>query len=184
MPELTPDLSDPTRCISVHWALPVQCVLATTHRDDHETWHPETGNRLRYTAEGGAFRTEELHHGAWHRLQIPPPGCFGPDRIRVQPTTSGAEIDTEVHDRQTVETVLGLLLGEFADDFEAIADLKPTHDGRTPERLPYERLVAALVAALPKTAPLYGAEVARMADELHTIARPKGLPSQREAGAA
>jgi hypothetical protein len=109
---------------------------------------------------------------------------YGPDHLRVNATTTGAEIDTETHDRHTIETVLGLILGEYADDFEAVADLQPTHDGHAPERLPYERLVEQLVTRLPRTAPLYGAEVARMADELHTIARPKGLPQQRKGGEA
>lgn len=76
MPEIKPDLSDKTRCVSVHWTLPVQCVLPPTHREDHEAWHPHTGNRMRYCRTMGAWRTEELHHGEWHDLKIPPPGGY------------------------------------------------------------------------------------------------------------
>ncbi|MEU6552044.1 hypothetical protein ABZ915_17435 [Streptomyces sp. NPDC046915] len=81
MPEITPDLSDKSRCISVHWNLPVQCVLPRSHRENwHEAWHPQTGNRLRYR-RSGVYRTEELHHGEWHDLEIPPPGGFCNDQF-------------------------------------------------------------------------------------------------------
>jgi len=77
MPEIRPDLSDENRCISVHWNLPVQCVLPSSHRENwHEAWHPESGNRLRYRRSFGNFATEDLHHSEWHDLQIPPPGGF------------------------------------------------------------------------------------------------------------
>lgn len=74
MPEITPDRSDESRCVSVHWSLPVQCVLPRTHRENwHEAWHPHTGNRMRYRRTIGA--TEELHDGEWHSLDIPIPGA-------------------------------------------------------------------------------------------------------------
>lgn len=77
MPEIRPDMSDENRCISVHWSLPMQCVLPSSHRENwHEAWHPETGNRLRYRRSFGNFATEDLHHGEWHDLQIPPPNGF------------------------------------------------------------------------------------------------------------
>lgn len=73
MPEITPDLSDTSRCISVHWSLPVQCVLPRAHRDNwHEAWHPKSGNRMRYRRAGGS--TEERREGSWRSLEIPPPG--------------------------------------------------------------------------------------------------------------
>jgi hypothetical protein len=76
MPEITPDLKDESRCISVHWSLPVQCVLPNTHRENwHEAGHPHTGNRMRYRRSMGVFVTEELHDGAWHDLTIPAPGA-------------------------------------------------------------------------------------------------------------
>lgn len=75
MPEITPDLTDHSRCISVHWSLPVQCVLPRTHRENwHETWHPKTGNRMRYRHTIGA--TEILRGGLWTSLEIPPPGGY------------------------------------------------------------------------------------------------------------
>jgi hypothetical protein len=75
MPEIAPDLKDESRCVSVHWTLPVQCVLPRGHRENwHEAWHPQTGNRLRYQRSMGGYCTEDLHHGEWHDLEIPPPG--------------------------------------------------------------------------------------------------------------
>lgn len=80
MPEIRPDMSDESRCISVHWNLPVQCVLPVGHREHwHEGWHPETGNRIRYQRSMGGYVTEELNDG-WHDLQIPPPGGFCNDQ--------------------------------------------------------------------------------------------------------
>jgi hypothetical protein len=74
MPEIKPDLSEWSRCISVHWSLPVQCVLPCTHRENwHEAWHPGTGNRIRYRRSMGVYATEDFHHDAWHDLEIPPP---------------------------------------------------------------------------------------------------------------
>jgi NTP pyrophosphatase (non-canonical NTP hydrolase) len=73
IPPLAPDMTNPERCISVHWSLPVQCVLPCTHRANwHEGWHPETGNRLRYRRTVGV--TKELRDGAWVDLGIPGPG--------------------------------------------------------------------------------------------------------------
>jgi hypothetical protein len=74
MPEINPDMSEQYRCISVHWSLPVQCVLPCTHRENwHEAWHPGTGNRIRYRRSFGTFRTEELNGDDWTDLEIPPP---------------------------------------------------------------------------------------------------------------
>jgi hypothetical protein len=75
MPEITPDRSDESRCISVHWSLPVQCVLPRAHRDNwHEAWHPKSGNRMRYRHTTGS--TEQLLNGTWTSLEIPPPGGY------------------------------------------------------------------------------------------------------------
>lgn len=109
---------------------------------------------------------------------------FGPDRIRVRATTSGAELDLETHDRHTVETIVSLLLENHLDDLDEIARKDKPADGHEAERLLYERLVESLAKKLPRTAPLYGAEVPALADELHAIARPKGLPGQRDGEAA
>ena len=81
MPEISPNLADLSRCVSVHWNIPVQCVLPRSHRENwHEAWHPQTGNRMRYR-RSGEYRTEELHHSEWHDLQIPPPGGFCGDQF-------------------------------------------------------------------------------------------------------
>jgi hypothetical protein len=82
MPEIKADQTDPNRCLSVHWNLPVQCVLPSSHRENwHEAWHPQTGNRIRYRRSYGNFTTEELHHGEWRDLEIPPPGGFCGDQF-------------------------------------------------------------------------------------------------------
>ncbi|MGK3105338.1 hypothetical protein [Streptomyces sp. WAC05858] len=65
---IEPDLSDRNRCVVTHWELPVQCVLPPSHRDDHETWHPESGNRIRFCGESVNPYTEELYYGKWVRL--------------------------------------------------------------------------------------------------------------------
>jgi hypothetical protein len=65
---IEPDLSDRNRCVVTHWELPVQCVLPPTHRDDHEAWHPESGNRIRFVGEAVTPHTDELRHGEWQRL--------------------------------------------------------------------------------------------------------------------
>jgi hypothetical protein len=73
MPEIKPDRADTSRCISVHWTLPVQCVLPRSHRENwHQAWNPETGHRLRYRHTVHA--TQELRDSQWHDLQIPAPG--------------------------------------------------------------------------------------------------------------
>lgn len=85
MPEITPDLSDASRCVSVHWSLPVQCVLPRTHANVwHEAWHPQSGNRIRYRRAMGVFVTEDHHDSAWHDLAIPGPGavCGEPHSCR------------------------------------------------------------------------------------------------------
>lgn len=70
MAKIQPDLSDPQRCISVHWNLPVQCELAPSHRENwHETTHPGTGNRLRYRYPGRL--AEELRDGEWRPIAAP-----------------------------------------------------------------------------------------------------------------
>jgi hypothetical protein len=72
--EITPNLTDTSRCISVHWSLPVQCVLPRPHRENwHEAWHPDTRNRIRYRRTLGVFATEELRGDGWCTLPIPPP---------------------------------------------------------------------------------------------------------------
>lgn len=70
MAKITPDTSDPTRCISVHWQLPAQCKLPSSHRENwHETTHPETGYRMRYRYPGRL--TQVLHNDIWRPVNAP-----------------------------------------------------------------------------------------------------------------
>lgn len=88
---MAPDRSNPDRCLSVHWSLPVQCVLHVAHRENwHETRHPETGNRLRYRY--GALATEELRSGQWHDLDIPRPDNRSREQLRAEVARLTAEL--------------------------------------------------------------------------------------------
>ena len=82
MPEIEPDPTDESRCLSVHWSLPTQCVLSRGHRENwHETWHPQGGDRIRYR-RCGIYRTEELRPSGWVAMEIPPPGGYCNDQRR------------------------------------------------------------------------------------------------------
>lgn len=74
--EITPDMSNPGRCISVHWSLPVQCVLPAAHAAN---WHEasQAGNRIRYRRSMGTYSTEVLRGDTWHDLGIPAPAPTG-----------------------------------------------------------------------------------------------------------
>ena len=77
---MTEPTNDGDRCASTHWSLPVQCVLKSSHRENwHETWDPESGNRLRYRHPGG--RTEELRAGEWVALDFPKPDLRSRDEL-------------------------------------------------------------------------------------------------------
>jgi hypothetical protein len=82
MSAIQPDLSNKHRCASVHWALPVQCELPPTHRENwHETRHPQSGRLLRYNYPSA--RTEEmLEDGTWSAIDIPKPIPASEQRIR------------------------------------------------------------------------------------------------------
>lgn len=72
MSEFQPDLSNPIRCVSVHWSLPTQCEREKRHFDNwHWAKHPDTGSVIRYRY--GAYVTEEVHDGEWRPLPIPAP---------------------------------------------------------------------------------------------------------------
>lgn len=119
MPEIKPDRGDASRCISVHWTLPVQCVLPRGHRENwHETWSPETGNRLRYRY--AVHATQELRDAEWHDLQILPPGdicgeprpgkptvhCQAPRTHNAASWTHHAVVDGCTHTWNTVRRAL------------------------------------------------------------------------------
>lgn len=72
MSEFQPDLSNPSRCISVHWSLPTQCERGNRHVENwHWAKHPDSGRPIRYRY--GAYVTEELNESGWHALPIPAP---------------------------------------------------------------------------------------------------------------
>lgn len=75
---MKPDLTDENRCISVHWQLPVQCELPSSHSENwHESRHPESARPIRYRRSMGVWATEEmLEDGTWYDLRIPAPTPF------------------------------------------------------------------------------------------------------------
>lgn len=89
MPEITPDTSDPKRCISVHWSLPVQCKLPAPHRENwHETTQPKTWAQLRYRRSMGTYATEVSGDNGWEPLDIPAPQQDGSPGARLERATA------------------------------------------------------------------------------------------------
>jgi len=118
-----------------------------------------------------------------HRL-LRRPAITGPTRIYVRRIPTGVMLDLEhvLTDALTTiaddEELLGLLL-ELSADRAASSG----HDGHAPEGLRLEQLLAAVGYEVP----VYGEQVAALADRLRALApvAPAAVvPAQREAGAA
>jgi hypothetical protein len=110
----------------------------------------------------------------------------GPHPIHITAIPGGANLDITAYLRNAIHDALDLLTGELLEDFDRAVEQTPCdpHKVERPEDLPFERLVNTLVERVGAPLPVYGQQVAKLADALHQIARPKGLPGQREAGAA
>ena len=105
----------------------------------------------------------------------------GPQRVTVTAIPAGAKLDlsTFVHDLIVEIASNEDLVDLMSDVIDALNSDEPA-DPHKPEGLSVERLVDRLDCDLF----VYGAAVGRLADSLLAIARPKGLPSQRNQGAA
>ncbi|MFE9921616.1 hypothetical protein ACFYQA_08535 [Streptomyces sp. NPDC005774] len=118
-----------------------------------------------------------------HRL-LRRPAITGPYRLYVRPIPTGAMLDLEHYLVAVIETITdnpGLmdLLVEIEEDRRNARAHR--HDGWEPEEL----LVEKLTLALGYEVPVYGPQVAALADRLRACAPVAvAVPAQREGGAA
>ncbi|MFH9403317.1 hypothetical protein ACH4JS_26730 [Streptomyces sp. NPDC017638] len=118
----------------------------------------------------------------WHRL-VRRPAVTGPLRIYVRRIPAGVLLDLEHFLTRSLtaiaddEDLLALLLEYAADRAEPRA-----HDGYAPEQLLLERIAEAVGYEVP----VYGGEVAALADRLRALAPVPAavVPARREGGAA
>jgi hypothetical protein len=117
----------------------------------------------------------------------------GPFPIRVNVTTSGAELDLSAF---LISAVFSELITKADDDpaglveeLRDMADLlrSAVHQGRDSHaRHEFDERMQGLVKEFGNDGmvPLYGEQVARLRDKLAEIAAPRPIPAAREAGAA
>jgi hypothetical protein len=118
----------------------------------------------------------------WHRI-FRRPAVTGPYRLYVRRIPTGVLLDVEhylTHVLTTIATdeeLLALLL-EFSADHAA----QRGHDGHAAERLLLERIAGAVGYEVP----VYGGEVAALADRLRALAPAPAvvIPAQRREGGA
>lgn len=109
----------------------------------------------------------------------------GPTRIYVEALPGGARLDLSALTEQIVGDVIDALLDPAdTEAWDRLHDLADTDRTPAEGRLPYEELVAELVARSSSTVPLYGPAALELTRRLREAVAPKGVPSQREAGAA
>jgi hypothetical protein len=109
----------------------------------------------------------------------PAPAGSGPYRLYVRRTPGGAVLDVEHY----LTAVIEILADDHLDDLLEIADDRGSarpYDGHRPERLLVERLAKEIGYELP----LYGSEVAALADRLRAVAPVVRVPRQRAEGGA
>ncbi|MFD0078183.1 hypothetical protein ACFVIY_37780 [Streptomyces sp. NPDC127166] len=108
-------------------------------------------------------------------------------RLYVEATPGFVTLDVSPLVENNVHDVLDLLMGdEFFESFMAIACAEPTveHDGHTPERLAFERLLAALVERVSTKVALTPMQALRVAGQMRELGAARTVPAQREGGAA
>lgn len=100
----------------------------------------------------------------------------GPQRVTVTAIPSGAKLDLSTFVHALIVEIASSeeLVDLMSDCIDTLNSGEPV-DPHLPERLPVERLVDRLDCDLF----VYGTAVTRLADSLLSIARPKGLPAQR-----
>lgn len=124
-PTITPDTSDPARCISTHWSLPAQCTLSSSHRENwHETRHPESGLRMRYRYGPGVCATEEWRDNEWRDLGIPGPDNRGREQLLAEIGRLNGELAKYVGWEPTVREEYEHACGQIAACHEVLAKLR------------------------------------------------------------
>lgn len=109
----------------------------------------------------------------------------GPTRIYVEATPTGAQLDMSALTEQVVGDVINALLDpQCTELWDRLHDLADTDRTPAEGRLPYEELVAELVARSSSRVPLYGSAALELTRRLRAAVAPRPVPSQREAGAA
>jgi hypothetical protein len=104
----------------------------------------------------------------------------GPHRIHIRAIPTGAELDLTSFVQHVITETVERLTNDLYDDLCEIAEHHPADR----ESLLTERLVQRLVTEGTTTVPVYGPQVKALSYALVEVFAPKGLPSQREAGAA
>jgi hypothetical protein len=114
----------------------------------------------------------------------------GPFRITVEPLPTGVTLDVEAFVQHVVHSVIDMLLKDdtYAERLDALyeAQARDPHAVERPGDLPFESLVADLVAAVDTRMPVYGWQVLRLANQLLSMVPTRPAVSKRrpEGGAA
>ncbi|MEU9065868.1 hypothetical protein AB0D60_03090 [Streptomyces sp. NPDC048306] len=105
----------------------------------------------------------------------PNPPVTGPFRISVEPIPTGVTLDVGSFVEHVVHDVVEALLRDssLGERFDALLDAQPQQDPHRPERqLPFEELVADLVAVAGTRVPVYGLQALRLAGWIERCAAP------------
>ncbi|MGW1840589.1 hypothetical protein [Streptomyces sp. NPDC002067] len=108
----------------------------------------------------------------------------GPHRITVEPLPTGVTLDVEDFVRAVIADVVETLTDD--DGYDALTEIRdtPAPHPTEPERLLTEELVQRLVDASATRIPVYGAQVAALAERLRLLTLPRPVPGQRSEGSA
>ncbi|MEV5911108.1 hypothetical protein AB0M00_19670 [Streptomyces chartreusis] len=99
----------------------------------------------------------------------------GPFRITVEPIPTGVTLDVEHFVQHVVHDVLDkLLTDQYADRLDALHEPQPRdpHAIERPGDLPFESLVADLVAEVSTRMPVYGLQALALAGRIEQLAAP------------
>ncbi|CAL9594326.1 hypothetical protein SUDANB1_05291 [Streptomyces sp. enrichment culture] len=111
----------------------------------------------------------------------------GPYRITVEPIPTGVTLDVEPFVQRVVADVVeALLTDKYADRLDALHEQQPRdpHVVERPSDLPFESLVADLVAEASTRMPVYGLQALRLAGRIEQLAAPAIAALQAEGSAA
>lgn len=110
----------------------------------------------------------------------------GPFAITVAPIPTGVTLDVEPFVKRVVADVVeALLTDRFADRLAELHEPQPRdpHVIERPSDLPFESLVADLVAEVSTRMPVYGLQALRLAGRIEQLAAPAISALQAEAAA-